>query len=112
MLALCQQIVVNLIQGHQNVFLLVLKRDKRIYFVEYSIKRIFFFVKGCCLLWTFFPYPRVEYNNNETDSLNIHDQNLFTKDQPILNEPSQIIFTPCDNIENNVNNDHDRHSDP
>jgi len=59
-----------------------------------------------------FPYPRVEYNNNETDSSNIHDQNLFTKDQPILNQPSQVIFTSCDNIENNVNNDHDRHSDP
>jgi len=32
---------------------------------------------------------------------------LFTEDQPILNKPSQVIFTPCDNIENNVNDDHE-----
>ena len=24
-----------------------------------------------------------------------------------MNQPSQVIFTPCDNIENNVNNDHE-----
>jgi len=29
MLALCQQIEVNLIQGHQNLFLLVLKRRQK-----------------------------------------------------------------------------------
>jgi len=54
-----------------------------------------------------FPYQRVEDNSNETDSPNIHDQNIFTEDQPILNQPSQVIFTPCDNIENNVNSDHE-----
>jgi len=54
-----------------------------------------------------FLYQRVEDINNETDSPNIHDQNLFIEDQPILNQPSQVIFTPCDNIENNVNDDHD-----
>jgi len=55
----------------------------------------------------FFHIKRVEDNSNETDSPNIHDQNIFTEDQPILNQPSQVIFTPCDNIENNVNNDHE-----
>jgi len=54
-----------------------------------------------------FPYQRVEDTSNETDSPNIHDQNIFTEDQPILNQPSQVIFTPCDKIENNVNNDHE-----
>ena len=54
-----------------------------------------------------FPYQRVEDTSNETNSPNINDQNIFTKDQPILNQPSQVIFTPCDNIENNVNNDHE-----
>ena len=34
---------------------------------------------------------------------------FFTEDQPILNKPSQVIFTPCDNIENNVNDDHESH---
>jgi len=32
---------------------------------------------------------------------------FFTEDQPILNKSSQVIFTPCDNIENNVNDDHE-----
>jgi len=34
-----------------------------------------------------FPYQRVEDTSNETDSLDIHDQNknLFTEDQPIFN---------------------------
>jgi len=32
---------------------------------------------------------------------------FFTEDQPILNKPSQVIFTPCDNIDNNVNDDHE-----
>jgi len=54
-----------------------------------------------------FPYQRVEDTSNETDSLDIHDQFFFTEDQPILNKPSQVIFTPCDNIENNVNDDHE-----
>jgi len=61
-----------------------------------------------------FPYPRVEDTSNETDSPNIYDQffftddqNIFIEDQPILNQPSQVIFTPCDNIENNFNNDHE-----
>jgi len=58
MLAFCQQIEVHLIQGHQNMFLLVYKHV--------------------------FPYQRVEDTSNETDSLNIHDQNSFTEDQPIL----------------------------
>ena len=54
-----------------------------------------------------FPYQRVEDTSNETNSLDIHDQNIFTEGQPILNQPSQVIFTPCDNIENNVNDDHE-----
>jgi len=56
-----------------------------------------------------FPYQRVEDTSNETDSPNIHDQNqnLFTEDETILNKPSQVIFIPCDNIENNVNDDHE-----
>ena len=54
-----------------------------------------------------FSYQRVEYTSNETDSPDIHDQIFFIEDQPILNMPSQVIFTPCDNIENNVNDDHE-----
>jgi len=54
-----------------------------------------------------FPYQRIEDTNNKTDSLDIHNQNLFTEYQPILNPSSQVIFTPCDNIENNVNDDHE-----
>jgi len=54
-----------------------------------------------------FSYERVEDTINETDSRDIHDQNRFTEDQPILNQPSQVIFTPCDNIENNVNDDYE-----
>ena len=54
-----------------------------------------------------FPYQRIENTSNETDSLDIYDQISFTEDQPILNKPSQVIFTPCDNIENNVNDDHE-----
>jgi len=54
-----------------------------------------------------FPYQRVEDTSNETDSPNIHDRNVFTEDQPILSQPSRLIFASCDNIENNVNNDHE-----
>ena len=56
-----------------------------------------------------FSYQRVEDTSNENDSPDIHDQNqnLFTEDQPILNQPSQVIFTPCDNIQNNANDDHE-----
>ena len=54
-----------------------------------------------------FPYQRVEDTINETDSPNIHDQNVFKEDQPILSQPSRVIFAPYDNIENNVNNDHE-----
>jgi len=54
-----------------------------------------------------FPYQRAEDTNNETDNPNIHDQNVFTEDQLILSQPSRVIFAPCDNIENNVNNDHE-----
>jgi len=54
-----------------------------------------------------FPYQRVEDTINETYSPNIHDQNVFNEDQPILSQPSRVIFAPCDNIENNVNNDHE-----
>jgi len=32
---------------------------------------------------------------------------VFTENQPILNKPSQVIFTPYDNIENNVNDNHE-----
>ena len=31
-----------------------------------------------------FPYQRVEDTSNEIDGPNFHDQNLFTKEQPIL----------------------------
>jgi len=54
-----------------------------------------------------FPYQRVEDTSNETDRPDIHDQIFFTEDQPILIKPSQVIFTPCDHIENNVNDDHE-----
>jgi len=69
-----------------------------------------FFVYGDVVFYKHvFLYQRVEDTSNEIDSPNIHDQNqnLFTDDQPILNQPSQVIFTPCDNIENNVNDDHE-----
>jgi len=55
----------------------------------------------------FFSYERVKDTSNETDSPDIHDQIFFIEDQPILNKPSQVIFTPCDNIENNINDDHE-----
>jgi len=37
-------------------------------------------------------------------------QNPFTEDQPVLSQPSQVIFVPiapCDNVESNSNNDHE-----
>jgi len=54
-----------------------------------------------------FVYQRVEDTSNEIDNPNIHDQNVFTEDQPILSPPSRVIYAPCDNIEYNVNNDHE-----
>jgi len=70
---------------------------------EIFVSRDVFFYKHV------FPYQRVEDTSNETDSLDIHNQNqnLFTENQSILNQPSQVTFTPCDNIENNVNDDHE-----
>ena len=54
-----------------------------------------------------FPYQRVEDTSNEIDSPNSYDQNVFIEDQLILSHPSRVIFPPYDNIENNVNNDHE-----
>jgi len=85
-------------------FYLFYKEDKRIYFVEYSIKRNFV-SRDVVFYEHVFPYQRVEDTSNETNSLNIHDQIVFIEDQPFLSEPSRVIFAPCDNIENNVNND-------
>ena len=87
MLALCQQIEENLIQGHQNVFLLVLKGGtKGFFFFYYSIKRnlclgilsfmnIFFHIKGFKLA-----------------ALTFMINFFFTEDQSVLSQPSQVNF--------------------
>jgi len=58
-----------------------------------------------------FSYQKVEDISNKTYNLSIFFyQNPFTKDQPILNQPSQATFVPiapCDNVENNSNNDYE-----
>jgi len=106
MLALCQKIEVNLIQEHQNVFLLVLKGGQEYILLNIQSREIFV-SRDVVFYEHVFQYQRVEDTSNETNSANIHDQNVFTEDQPILNESSRVIFAPCDNIENNVNNDHE-----
>jgi len=68
--------------------------------------RVIFVSRDVVFYEHIFPYQRVEDTSNETENPDIHDQIFFTEDQPILNKPSQVIFTPCDNIENNVNDDH------
>jgi len=52
-----------------------------------------------------FLYKRIEDTSNETDDPNIHDQSPFMEDQLVLSQPSQVIFAPCDNVKNNINND-------
>jgi len=89
------------------VFLLVLKRgQKDIFFLNIQSREIFV-SRDVVFYEHVFLYQRVEDTSNETDRPNIHGQNVFIKDQPILSEPSRVIFAPCDNIENNVNNDHE-----
>ena len=56
-----------------------------------------------------FPYQRVQDTSNETNSPNIYDQVLFTEDQPVLSQPSQIILAPSDNAENNSDNNCESH---
>ena len=75
MLALFQQLEVNLIQGYQNVFLLVLKRGQKDILLNIQSKEIF--VSRDVFCEHVFPYQRVEDTSNETDSLNIDDQNVF-----------------------------------
>jgi len=76
-----------LIQGHQNVFLLVLKRGTKGYILLNIQSREIFVFRDIVFYEHVFPYQRVEDTSNETDSLDIHDQNknLFTEDQPIFN---------------------------
>jgi len=56
-----------------------------------------------------FPYQRVQDTNNETNNPNIYDQVLFSKDQPVLSQPSQTILAPCDNAANNSDNNCESH---
>ena len=56
-----------------------------------------------------FPYQRVQDTSNETNSFDINDQILFAEDQSVLSQPSQAILapcdnTPCDNVENSIDN--------
>jgi len=82
------------------------KREKKKGYILLNIQSRDFFVSMDVVFYEHvFPYQRVEDTSNETDSPNIHDQNVFAEDQSILSEPSRVIFTSCDNIENNVNND-------
>ena len=75
------------------------KVDKRIYFVEYSIKRNFV-SRDVVFYEHVFSYQRVQDNSNETNSSDINDQILFVEDQFVLSQPSQAILAPCDNVEN------------
>jgi len=59
-----------------------------------------------------FLYQRIEDTTNETDSPNIHDQSHFTEDQSVLSQPSQVIFSLYDNVENTNNNDHESEDQP
>ena len=78
MLALCQQIEVNLIQGHQNLFLLVLKRGGTKGYILLNIQlREIFVSKDVVFYEHVFLYQKVEDISNETDSPNIHDQNEY-----------------------------------
>jgi len=89
----------KLIQGHQNVLLLVLKEEQKnvllniqsreLYFIN-----IFFHIKLLIKLTV----------------LTFFYQNSFTEDQPVLSHPTQTIFVTiatCDNVENNSNNEHE-----
>ena len=68
MLALCQQIEENLIQEHQNVFLLVVQSR------EIFVSRDVVFYEHV------FSYQRVQDTSNETNSPDIDDQILFAED--------------------------------
>jgi len=83
------------------------KRGTKGYILLNIQSREIFMSKDVVFYEHVFPFQRVEDTSNETDSSNIYDQNVFMEDQPILSEPSQVIFAPCDNIEYNVNNDHE-----
>jgi len=82
------------------------KKEKKGYILLTIQSREIFVSRDVVFYEHVFPYQRVEDTSNETDSPDIHDQNIFIEDQPILNQPSQVIFTFCDNVENNVNDDH------
>jgi len=70
-----------------------------------NIKSIEIFVSRDVVFYeNIFPYQRIQDTSNETNSPNIYDQMLFTKDQFVLIQPSQVIFASCDNAENNSNN--------
>jgi len=57
------------------VFLLVLKRGQKDILLNIQSKEIF--VSRDVFCEHVFPYQRVEDTSNETDSLNIDDQNVF-----------------------------------
>jgi len=83
------------------------KRGTKWYILFNIQSREFFVSRDVVFYEHVFSYQRVEDTSNETDSPNIHDQNVFTEDQPILSQPSRVSFAPRDNIENNFNNDHE-----
>jgi len=84
------------------VLLLVLKeRQKEIFcWIFNQEKKIVF--RDVVYYKHVFLYQRVKDTTNETDNPNIHDE-----DQHVLSQSSQFIFAPCDNVENNINNDHE-----
>ena len=86
------------------------KRNRRICFVEYSIKRKFLCLGMLCFMNIFFQTKRFKILAIKLTVLAFLYQNPFTEDQPILNQPSQATFVPIapsDNVENNSNNDHE-----
>ena len=91
---------------HQNVFLLVLKGTKG-YILLNTQSREIFVSRDVVFYKHFFPYQRVEDTSNAIDNPNIYDQSSFIEGQPILSQPSQVIFASCDNVENNNNNDYE-----
>ena len=75
------------IQGHQMCFLLVLKGGKWCILLNIQSR----VSKDVVFYENVFPYQRVQDTSNETNNPNIHDQILFTQDQPVLSQPSQAI---------------------